>query len=267
MPGGLIVGPDLCNAQNVGFIIANENGTGVTSGTYPTFSAWTQLIAATVADTVWASVTVGGGANQGSIVRIGVGAGGGEKIIGTFGFTSNDAATFNLPLSIPAGSRVSFQATAFNAQTVFASLTCYDGAFPGMDGNAGVDLLALDSAFPPFGLPITYGAAGAYGTWVQVIAATARDYIGLYVNPAHYNTGTQFNWVNIGIGAGGSEQVIIANVNACDLNTSGSVAFASMGKNVLYVPVSIKAGTRIAAQALTAAASGNLALYIGGVYQ
>lgn len=88
------------------------------------------------------------------------------------------------------------------------------------------------------GTTVTSGAANTKGSWTQLIASTAADSAGILL--MGFYPGVRFG-IDVGIGAAGSETVIVPNIfwgqpgNRFPLQT--------------YVPVSIKAGTRIAVRA------------------
>lgn len=91
---------------------------------------------------------------------------------------------------------------------------------------------------------------GAKGSWVQLIASTPKHGHGLLVSCSLGGTGGPHAF-DIGIGAAGSEVVIIADLISLAVLTNG-------GMHTAYFPLSLPAGTRIAARARASAASNNI---------
>lgn len=97
------------------------------------------------------------------------------------------------------------------------------------------------------------------GSWTQLIASTPEDMIALMIRIAYSNgggndTGAQ---IDIGIGASGSEQVLIPNVN---LNCAAATAsFASILFSGLF-PLQIPAGSRLSARS-----AANIATFSGTI--
>jgi hypothetical protein len=117
-------------------------------------------------------------------------------------------------------------------------------------------------------LPATTSAAGTTvtasatthtkGAWTQLIANTGARSLGIMVtldNTAASNTATSL-LVDIGIGASGSEQVLIPNLAA------GYILPQATGTNLrtYYFPVFIPAGSRIAARSQGTIASDTVAV-------
>jgi hypothetical protein len=86
------------------------------------------------------------------------------------------------------------------------------------------------------GISVSWGAVNTKGSWVQLKAATTRDATGIYVF-ASTNYGTAL--VDIGVGASGSEQVLIPN-----LLVPGSPSPIT----AYFFPISIPAGMCLSAR-------------------
>jgi len=83
------------------------------------------------------------------------------------------------------------------------------------------------------------GSAFAKGSWTQLIASTTTDVAWLLVNLDTYaSTGTRFAF-DIGVGSSGNEVAVVQNLEIAQY----SQAFSSY-----FFPLSIKAGTRVAAR-------------------
>lgn len=107
------------------------------------------------------------------------------------------------------------------------------------------------------------GVAHTKTAWVQIVAATAAQADGFFLNIQPGDTGIADFLVDVGIGAAASETVIVSNL----LYTSG-IGDAAPGR--AYFPIPIAPGTRIAVRAQcsdTASASVRmiLTLVTGGI--
>lgn len=99
-------------------------------------------------------------------------------------------------------------------------------------------------------------AAGANtkGSWVEVSASAPFDACGFYLQFGGFAVTTQDLLLDIGVGAGGSEQVILSN-----LPISVGTGFVATAVQP-FIPLAIKAGQRIAARIQSSAASGGVEL-------
>ena len=86
-------------------------------------------------------------------------------------------------------------------------------------------------------------ASGAYGTWTQLVASTGLDTSWMrIVAMTNGGSNTQNTHLfNLGIGAAGSEVLTVSGLSAVQPD-------ALMSYSVFILPISIPAGTRIAAQ-------------------
>jgi len=220
--------------------------------------AWTQLSAATPVDACGLWITIGQPFTIGTVdflVDIGVGAAGDEQIIvenllysvGSFP-AAPDWGLF-LPRCIAAGSRVAARAQCSGATNRQIGLMIH--LIPGVVRpmqrceSGGAD--TSDSG----GTLIDPGAGAAHvkGAWVQMIASTTFPYRALAMLLGFNKNGTATVQVehayDIGVGAAGDEQVIIANLRAVQGSGDDLVAPMAFGA----YPVNIPAGSRIAVRA------------------
>ncbi len=267
MSGGFPLGPDLCNGQSVGANTAASAGTGIPYTTANTKGAFVQLIASTTADAVWMLVNpVWGGAGFSNVFDIAVGAAGSEVVIAPNLIVAFSVSTgYLFPVCIPAGTRISARAQGNTGnRTPLVSVVLFDGALTQMEGAAGVDSIGFQLASSQGTAITASGTANTKGSYSQLIASTARDYMGFIV-AVDWN---QTNFVScnflfdVAIGGAGAEQVIAPNIYFLNVNSN----IPQMGP---FGPlwINIPAGTRIAArsQASTISASFGLTLY--GIYQ
>jgi hypothetical protein len=293
MPGGWPIILDICNGNSQGAVVANSRGTDITANASAnTKGSYTQLVASTPFDTVMVSLVLGGSFSSSTTgyafsVDLAVGASGSEQIIipdavisaekgGGTGSYAN-AATFTLPLNIPAGSALSARGMCSLATpgALRAHVILYDGAFFEMEGVAGVDTIGFVGNSTSYGTQITSSVANTKGSYAQLSASTPRDYMGLIyaldnVNNAANGQTIDDNYLfDIAVGAAASEQVILSNlysITSSELATSGTGG-RQEGTPSSFIPVFIPSGSRVSArmQATTGASSMNITLY--GLYQ
>ena len=104
------------------------------------------------------------------------------------------------------------------------------------------------------GATVTAGALNTKGSWAELAAATALAGDLLIVQPGACSAAADY-LVDIGIGAAGSEQTIVSNLLIC----AGKGPGAWFGCPIV-LPISIPAGTRLAARAQATTASATLTL-------
>lgn len=122
-------------------------------------------------------------------------------------------------------------------------------------GCAGVDELTTGSAVGA-GITLT-SAAAAMGSWVELSSAAPRDYAGLIL-PLSTGGNLSAGLIDIGLGAGGSEQVIINNFRFSGF-TANRIAES------VYFPIYVPKGQRIAARMQAPLASETVLVTLFGV--
>ena len=275
MPGGY---PTLLNVSGgVSYgVLGYPLGTNIPpSLTASTKGSWTQITASTTQDCTLLDIF----ANQRQVtgrsvasIDIGIGASGSENILipdlVLCNPGENAASRWILPINIPSGTRISARSQALGTATgviCTVLLTTYDGGFTQDEGFAGVDTMGFISASTA-GTTLTPGvAANAKGSYAQLIASTTRDYIGVFgaVDLLGASSGVETYWIDVAVGASGSEQIIVPQWGVYLWDVTDS--------NMQFIPVIIPAGTRVSARAGSADGTGGGALNIGftlyGVYQ
>lgn len=264
---------DLCNGNSMGVVLSSTEGTGITvSATANTKGSWVQLTASCPSDIcrlfVFADFFTNYAYTETNAVDIGVGASGSEVVIASnlvFGAgTQYQHWTFvvELPVSIPAGTRISARAQIDTASRTADSpnviLVGYDGGFTQSEGGAGVDAIGFNAGTTA-GTAVT-GGTNAKGSYAQLTASTTRDYIGLFglldVQGVASPSNNQM-LMDVAVGASGSEKVIIPD--------SLLTKWVSGNGYIPFVPIKIPAGTRLSARSSNGAVVANLTLY--GVYE
>lgn len=252
------------SAGNLG-IAPNAGGTANTNG------AWSQIVASSPLDCQMACLQVMGVASTTAVVGIsidiGIGAAASEVVLAAdlmnWYRVTGDYITANsvvIPLAIPEGTRIAVRAQASIATpgtTLQVNLILFDTGFGMPEGCAGVDAIGFTAASTT-GTTITPGAAGAKGTYVQLVASTARDYCGFFFS---VNTGTAAGnrSMDAAVGAAASEKIIIPDMpNFNQYFTAWTP----------YYPVPVPAGQRLSARVADIkpdTSAGQVVAY--GVYQ
>ncbi len=261
MSGGFPLEFGLCNGQNAGSLIATSTGTSLTTGNVGLPGTYVQLIAATAQDSTWITIFLNSVAGAAFYIDIGAGAGGSETAICnniTFrGSSSGVQSYYSFPLSIPAGTRIAARATCgFNAQVCAIGVILHDGAMTSPEGAAGFDGVGVVVSAAEAGPAVTPGT-NVMGNYAQIIASTARDYKGIVPIVGTGLANTPY-LLDIAIGAGGSEKVIIPSVFC--FRVTGDCLLPTF-----WVP--IPAGSRLAARASAGAGTTNINVALGGIYQ
>lgn len=251
MAGGFYLPDGLSNATPIGMTTASTTLTTVTSTTSNTKAAYVQLTASTAFDATGIMVIIDNALVNNVSFDIAIGAAASEKIViadvraGAANTAFNALAMF--PVMIPAGSRI-----AARCQSDTATVACklavmlFDNSMMGRSGGV-VDAVGFVSA-STLGTTIDCGAtANTKSAYVQITASTAVDYAGFCINydgnNQVYTAGATF-MLDVAIGAGGSEQIILSNLF---MRMVGGGAPLPVYTSWFDMP--IRAGTRIAVRA------------------
>lgn len=215
MAGGFPLGLDICNGNTIG--VSSFQQTAITSSaTANTKGSWAQVVASAPTDACFVLIdcqfSPQGSSTASMGLDIGIGASGSEVVLvsnlvlqSSYNYSPGKILV-SLPLSIPKGTRIAARAqdnVGGNAAAI--SITLFDGSFTMMEGAAGADAIGFVSVGSA-GSALTPGASSTKGTYVQLISATARDYIGFFaVFDPGYVTGQTYNYsYDVAIGASGS---------------------------------------------------------------
>lgn len=103
---------------------------------------------------------------------------------------------------------------------------------------------------------ITAGTANVKGSWVQLVASTSIDFATLIVVAGMQSTSSV---LDLGIGAAASEVALIQNVMLRGTQAAGCVV------HPFILPLSVPAGSRLAARSQSATASATVQVSVLGV--
>lgn len=246
------------NATDIGAVTGTSGGTIMNgAATAYTKSAWTQLTASTTTDVSWVLVEVetltSGG--QYFAVDLGVGASGFEVAIVNnlvFSAPGSFSNVYHLPLSIPAGTRVSARFSSSNGyDTLPINLLGFQDTYPSASTGSAVDTYGF-SATTNIGAAVDPGGTiNTKGAYTQITASTTADICGIVINydaqTTTTGTGTIPQWlVDVAIGASGSEVVVIPNKWMVSYAAGTASLYLAVSH---YMPIPIPAATRIAVRA------------------
>jgi hypothetical protein len=282
MPGGFPSILDICNATDVGTNAAATLGTAITSSATPnTKGAYTQLIASTPFDTCWVEFSIFCDLNGYSLVNSGVdiaigGAGSEQVVISNIltgpPYNQNQIVRVAFPLVILQGTRISARSQSSSASFPqnFVQIKLFDGGFSQVEGFSGVDDIGFVSA-TSYGTLLTPNAtANVMGSYAQLTASTARDYAGIFAvfDNGQQNVGNPCDFlIDVAIGAGGSEQIILPFTSHILGTYIGNYNAIPLASNTSFCPISVPVGTRIAARCQSVrAAIGGPGIAVYGVY-
>jgi hypothetical protein len=232
------------------------NTAAVGSATPNVKGSWAEIVAATAhdADGLLLVVTQSSSAALSHLLDFGVGGAGSETVILPDWLVSIGArmtAYTTIPIDLPAGSRIAArcQGSGVSNQLQVRAMTLRGGLLstPPAGQVIAIGVNSADSG----GQVIDPGATtNTYGAWTELTASTTVDIVAVRVClgmrenagpvgsvPAYY--------VDLGVGAAASEQSLI---EALPFSMTASGDFGAGGPH-FWLPVSIPAGSRIAARA------------------
>jgi hypothetical protein len=196
--------------------------------------AWVKLIAASITGNV-----------NNLLVDIAIGASGSEVTIATNlhydnSGTQGGASSFLFPVCIPAGTRIAARAQSDLSTTsngVYVDIQLFDSGFTSPIEGAGLDDIGTNTANSQL-TALTTGTTGTKGSYLQLTASSARDYAGLLV--VYATASSAIISLDVAVGAGGSEQIIIPDV----LYSINNCLMTGIVFTPFFTP--IPSGTRIA---------------------
>jgi hypothetical protein len=191
-----------------------------------------------------------GGSGNSFAFDIGIGASGSEQVlIPSLGITSETNATVSLsfyfPLSVAAGSRLSARVLdSIGNLASYASAVLVGEGFASPSGASRVTAYGMStSSQTSLAVP---GAVNTKGAWTQIVAATTNQMTAANVMIGTYSPANAHlpGLVDIGVGASGSEQVIVGNVPVISPSHTGA-STSSFAVSYL-LPLTAPAGSRLA---------------------
>lgn len=240
-------------AESDGRVAASSTPLSLSAPGSNTESGWTQLIAATAYEAdvliVWASVA---GNTRVGLVDIGIGGSGSEEVLipnlsvsRPYDAPSEGQFCAVLPVRVPAGSRLAARCQSAGGATFYVGVTLV-GCGPGVpSGFQRATDYGTDGSNSR-GTVVDAGAsANTKGSWVELVASTTSPIRSLLImahDAGGFSGSSGRHLLDIAIGPSSSEEIVLA-----DLIVQKPYAWAPGW--IGPIPVSIPAGTRIAARA------------------
>lgn len=248
--------------QSAGVNLATSLPTTVTSGAANTKGAWQEIEASLPhsADGFLVNVIEGATVRQSFLLDVGIGAASSEVVVLENLMFSADTAgvvgrSYNIPLPIAVGSRVSIriQARSGSSQTLTCSLGFVSGGFYSSMRCGRATTYGANTADTGGVAPDPDNTAHTKGAWAEISSGIEHAASALLVCVSNFGTNlstTSREVFDIGIGAGGSEVVLLPDL-AMVFNAGNDrcepIAFGPLG-------CSVKAGTRMAVRSQTSVA-------------
>ncbi len=249
MIGGqqLVSASDITAGQSYGVVTTTGNPAH-TKGNYAELLAATPVAAeGIVVQLVHASTPYEG------LVDIAIGPEGSEQIVAeNLYFPPYIAVCYPLPIRIPAGVRLAARCqTNLNASGVIVIVHLLSQTFLPSAGLARVTTYGANTE-DSGGTQVDPGSsANTKGAWSQITAATTAPCKALLMalgGQCNYSRTSSFFLVDIGVGAEGSEQVVVNNVQARQRSTSSELLTPTVfGPIGLEIPTGSRLAVRAAA--------------------
>jgi len=214
-----------------------------------TYGAYTELIAATAFSYESIVVFINQHDTSGVLFELAIGAGGSEVTIAgdipAYGATSRrQTVMITLPLHVPAGARIAAHASR-DAGTASTIRIGGIGLAGGPRGPVGFQRANGYGIVPAFtGIPSVAPhatVANSKGSWTQITSSALRDLKALIPLVYSASANTQGWLVDVGMGAGSAEVVVVPNVPQYSYVNTGQISTLAP-----LFPVDIPAGTRLA---------------------
>lgn len=250
---------DTGRAAGAGQVAATSTSVNIQTGTSNnTKGSWVQLVASSAVDADWIALEFGLFENVAGVdylFDIGIGGAGSETVlidniaVGTRGTFVTPAMPL-LPVSIPAGTRISARCQASNAsvsgRATKLAVGLFDSGFAQSSALSRVVTMGANTA-DSGGVSIDPGAvANTKGSWTEIsssVATSSRWLLAAFANQAN-SARTTCSWlVDIGLGAAASEQVLIPDLLVTAL--ASSTTFPAL----VSLPCSLPAGERLSVRA------------------
>ena len=255
MTGAWKGGLALSNASDVGAITATSSTVQLLGNTGTTYAkgVWVQLVASTATDVAWIAFAVQTHNSGGNVfaVDIAIGGAGSEiVIVNNISIFKNPSRgdRFFFPLMIPAGTRIAGRMSSDNlGDGMNVHMETYQDQFSSAGAGSGIDTYGFSNATNLGTAVDPGGTANTKGVYSQITASLTNDLAGFMFQMDTQNnttgTSTDLSWlIDIAVGAGGSEVIILPNFYQVSYGVNGNnLHIPTVG----YMPMPIRAGTRI----------------------
>lgn len=232
-------------AETFGTVSGSPNGTTVTSSaTAHTKGPWTQIAASTTFDASAIMLQIDLQYQDTLyLIDVGIGGAGSEQVLIPNLMMSQSAPVFNsliIPVNVPAGSRIAVRSQDnFGSSTSYVAVTLLAGGWASSSPFNTVTAYGPSTATSNGVIADAGATINTKGAWAQITASTASAMKALMISgsraaPGTAVTATYAQLVDIGIGAAGSEQVILPNLRfQASIMTGGVVTPYTAGSATL----------------------------------
>lgn len=238
----------------------NSTGTSLASNSTSGKLAWSEIIPSSDFDahSILLSYSAHTKYGNSALVDIGLGAAGSEQVVveniladvGKGSASAYVANSLLLPLHIPAGTRVAARQQVNITASVGVSvvMNLIGGGLAGIPSISRAFGIGVDTTNGSCGGSViaTPGTSNTESSWVELTSSLASDLVGFFIlttKTSNFNSDT-IGLLDIGIGAAGSESILIEDILISHDSSSTSWYPGSIGP--LWIPLA--AGTRIAAR-------------------
>lgn len=230
------------------------------SNTINTKGAWIEYIASTSQDTQWIEIAAYNnflnGSDTSALLDVGIGASGSEQVLisnlacghkASFSNQSGLPEIQMFPVEIAAGTRVSIRVQSVIAdRQVTVAMRFLTSPFD--INSSGIDTINANTANSNVTTELATAAINTKAAWTELVASTVNAYqgilIGMQLGPTQTSVVSGNYLLDIAIGPGGSEQIIIQDLPF----TTGSSETVFRRLSQSFFQYDIPAGTRIAAR-------------------
>lgn len=252
------------------FLTPRSIGDGRTSSTDPTFKtvsvatsasahtkgSWVEVIASTSAEadllTLYYAGTNASSGNGLALADIGIGVAGAETVLVENIQVGNSPArtSHDIPINVPAGSRLSVRWQAARASATAATFGLMPQTIDGFTAPSTIDTIGANTGTSG-GVVLT----SSNNVYTQITAAAAQDYQGFVVTAGCSNTAMNAGVTvfDLGVGASGSEVPYLSNHPWNQTASEEMLVNFPLGST--YISVDVEAGTRVSARLITSQAS------------
>lgn len=251
---------------------SRATGTATADAVAHTKGAWTELVAATTQDATMITLTLSTATsvtntNSSTLLDIGIGAAGSEVVLVenlAVGYRAS-GDRYDIPVLIERGSRIAVRCqSVITAKTVSVAMVLGLLPFGRRPANNVLTMGADTATSKGVALP-GLGAANTKSAWVEIEDSVLRPLDALLIGEqgnadAAFDGAGAGALLDIGIGAAGSEQVLLANLGYF---MSGLEQFTPHGER--NYPVTVPMGSRLAARWQCSSTSNSMDLILYGV--
>jgi hypothetical protein len=246
---------------SAGFVLANVEGTDLTSGLANTKGAYVELLSAanntsnSTSIEVVLQMNVSGTVTAQLLIDIAIGGAGSEEvIIPNLWYYSDNSLLHNVdtayfPINIPEGVRISARMQSDLASVIAPlHINLTNSGFQQPASLSEVVDIGTDTSITGAVLVARSTTPGVFGSWVEIIASTVDEYSGFLVC-AHRAADSWANTLalayDVGVGSAGNEEIIMELSYA----TQGATE-TGHGMVTPYKPINIAKGSRLAIRAV-----------------